>query len=266
MTFRLPTVQEEVVGWWEAPMDICSLGQQDFLPDCDFHGARELRETHKEETLVLARALQPYVKRSGAPPGVLCSIVRDLQRSMESLMVMTSWKPPYLMLYKMSQDHPQPQQKRLHSWARIPPQRGSGDHNTPSWPPSRDPQAQSHNQSSRPPGYSVTITIATTRVQTTHPNIWPNTPGRCRSPGSPPWRSSVGYNLPGLPGDGNSQECPNGQIWMPLQNMTHLNDIPVAEPIWGQGPAWCWLGTNGPSEYLLKEPTAKLLIEQVTCS
>ena len=27
-----------------------------------------------------------------------------------------------------------------------------------------------------------------------------------------------------------SQECPNGQVQMPLQNMAHLNDIPAAEP------------------------------------
>ena len=30
VAFRLPTVQEEVAGWWEAPMSVCSLGQQDF--------------------------------------------------------------------------------------------------------------------------------------------------------------------------------------------------------------------------------------------
>ena len=86
MVFRLPTVQEEVAGWWKAPMSICSLGQQDFLLQHDFHGARDLRETWKEETLVLARVLQYCAERLAAPPGVLCSMVRDLQRCMEPLM------------------------------------------------------------------------------------------------------------------------------------------------------------------------------------
>ena len=67
-------------------MGICSLGQQDFLLHCDFCGTRDLRETWKEETLVLARALQHCVERPGAPPGVLWSMVRDLQRCMEPLM------------------------------------------------------------------------------------------------------------------------------------------------------------------------------------
>ena len=26
MAFRLPVVQEEVTGWWEAPVGVCSLG------------------------------------------------------------------------------------------------------------------------------------------------------------------------------------------------------------------------------------------------
>ena len=60
-----------------------------------------------------------------------------------------------------------------------------------------------------------------------------------------PQRSPVGYNLPGLHGDGHSQECPNGKIKVLLQDASHLNNVPVAESIWGQGPGWCWPGTNG---------------------
>ena len=86
MTFSLPTVQEEVVGWSEAPMGICSLARQDFLPHHDFCGTRDLRETWKEETLVLAGALQCCVGRLWAPPRVLCSMVRDLQRCRKPLM------------------------------------------------------------------------------------------------------------------------------------------------------------------------------------
>ena len=40
VAFRLPTVQEEVAGWWVAPLSSCSLGQQDFLPHCDFCGMK----------------------------------------------------------------------------------------------------------------------------------------------------------------------------------------------------------------------------------
>ena len=60
---RLPTVQEEVVGWWEAPLSIHGLGQQDFLPHHDFCSTRDSRETWKEGTLVLAKALQHCVER-----------------------------------------------------------------------------------------------------------------------------------------------------------------------------------------------------------
>ena len=62
---RLPTVQEEVVGWWEASLSICGPGQQDFLQHCDFCGTRDLRETWKEGTLVLAKALQCCRERLG---------------------------------------------------------------------------------------------------------------------------------------------------------------------------------------------------------
>ena len=57
--------------------------------------------------------------------------------------------------------------------------------------------------------------------------------GRCRAPALHPQRSPAEYNLPGPHGNGYSPECPNGQVQMPLQDMAHLNDIPVAEPIWG---------------------------------
>ena len=86
MAFRLPTVQEEVAGWWEAPMSICGLGQQDFMPHHDICGTGDLRETQNEETLALARALQHYMERLGAHTRVLCSMVRDLQRCMEPIM------------------------------------------------------------------------------------------------------------------------------------------------------------------------------------
>ena len=86
VAFRVPAVQEEVASWWEAPMSIGSLGWQDFLPHHDFHGTRNLRETQKEETLAQAKALQHCMERLGAPSGVLCSTVRDLQRCMKPLM------------------------------------------------------------------------------------------------------------------------------------------------------------------------------------
>ena len=47
-------------------------------------GQRDLRETQKEESLVLARALQCCMERSEVPPRVLYSMVRDLQRCMEA--------------------------------------------------------------------------------------------------------------------------------------------------------------------------------------
>ena len=54
---------------------------------------------------------------------------------------------------------------------------------------------------------------------------------RCRTPGVPPKRNPVGYNLLGLHGDGHSQECPNRQVQMLPQDIAHLNDVPVFEPI-----------------------------------
>ena len=47
---------------------------------------RDMRETQKEEALVLAKALQYCAERSGASFRVLCNVVRDHQRCMEPLM------------------------------------------------------------------------------------------------------------------------------------------------------------------------------------
>ena len=54
MAFHLPTAQEEVSGWWEAPHNICGLGHWDFLPHIDFPSTRDAWVTRQEETLAMA--------------------------------------------------------------------------------------------------------------------------------------------------------------------------------------------------------------------
>ena len=116
--FRLPTVQDEVVGWWEAQLSICGLGQWDFLPHCDFHGMRDFRENQREGTLALARALHHCVEKLECY-AVGHRISRGAWSPSCILRVMTSWKLHYPRLLTVSQEHLQPWQKKLHSWARI---------------------------------------------------------------------------------------------------------------------------------------------------
>ena len=85
--FRLPTAQDGVLGWWDAPHSICSLSRRDFLPHQDFHRMRDFRKTQKEETLVLAMALQHCAEKSVVPSRVLCNVVWDLQRCMAPLIM-----------------------------------------------------------------------------------------------------------------------------------------------------------------------------------
>ena len=106
MAFRLPTVQDEVAGWWEAPLSICSLGHLDFQPHCDFCGTRDYREVWKEGTLVLAKALQCCAEKSGLPPGMLCDIVKDLQRCMEPLMCLKGDDILEALLVKAADNEP----------------------------------------------------------------------------------------------------------------------------------------------------------------
>ena len=63
--FRQPAVQDQVVGWWGAPLSICGLGFWDFLPHWDFCRTRDFRETQREGTLALARALQHCGEKLG---------------------------------------------------------------------------------------------------------------------------------------------------------------------------------------------------------
>ena len=106
VAFRLSAVQEEVAGLWEAPLNICSLSWQDFLPHCDFHGMRVLGETWKEGTLALAKVLQCGVERLGAPSGVLCNLVQDLQSCIEPLMCLEGDYIMETILLKASDNEP----------------------------------------------------------------------------------------------------------------------------------------------------------------
>ena len=248
MAFRLPTVQEEVAGWREASMSICSLDSQDFLPHCDFCGTRDWKETQKEETLVLARALQHCVEVRGSSQGaMLCG--RGLPEVYGAPHVPQRWWNPGSLTtigHRQRASSIPNSGRRRHTlgWGSHT-SGGLGHHHMPCWLPRGDPWPQSYSQSSGPPGYSPTNTFATTGVWTTHLSVLPTSPGRCRAPTLHPWRSLAGYNLPGLHIDYYSQECPNGWVWMLIQTVAHLNDIPTARPIWDPGPAWCWLGTNG---------------------
>ena len=59
-----------------------------------------------------------------------------------ALRVMTSWMPPYSRPQTTSQEHPQPWQKKPHSWVRIPHPRRLGRLQIPSWPPIGTPEPE----------------------------------------------------------------------------------------------------------------------------
>ena len=84
--FRLPAIQDDVSGGWEAPCRIHGLCQRKFLPHNDFCIMRVFRETRQEETLVLVRTPQHCVQKLGVPSEVLCDAAWNLQRCMVPLM------------------------------------------------------------------------------------------------------------------------------------------------------------------------------------
>ena len=86
VAFRLAAVQDEVAGWWEAPISIFSLGLTRFpvtlwLPwDKGIVGDPEGRNPGNSQGFAVP------CWQVGVPSGVLCSMLRDLQRCMEPIM------------------------------------------------------------------------------------------------------------------------------------------------------------------------------------
>ena len=67
---------------------------------------RDFRETWKEGTAALGKALQHYVEKLGVPFGVLCNVVQFLQRCMEPLMHLEDYDIPEASLLKATDNEP----------------------------------------------------------------------------------------------------------------------------------------------------------------
>ena len=105
-SFWLPTVQEKVSGWWEAPHSLPGLCHWDFLPHNDVPHTRDFQKKRKEETSALAYALQHSADRFGMPPEVLCEVAQDLQRCMVPLMFLYRDEIVEFSLFRpMSKEH-----------------------------------------------------------------------------------------------------------------------------------------------------------------
>ena len=55
--FGLPAALDNKAGWWNTPPCLSGLRQEDFIPECTFHGTRHIQEVRKEQTVVLTKAL-----------------------------------------------------------------------------------------------------------------------------------------------------------------------------------------------------------------
>ena len=84
--FRLPVTQDEESGWWNPTPSLSVLGHKDFLLHWDFYGTWNIQEARKEQTLVLAKALQCCTEQAGGPSIMMCHVARVLHRCMAHLM------------------------------------------------------------------------------------------------------------------------------------------------------------------------------------
>ena len=66
VAFRLPLVQQEASGWWDAPPWLHGLCPQDFLPHTDASGTRDFCTVRQEKTLALAWVLPWCTERRGS--------------------------------------------------------------------------------------------------------------------------------------------------------------------------------------------------------
>ena len=86
VAFRLPLTQQEASSWWYSPPSFHRLHTYDFLPHSDTSGMRNIWTMRQEKMLVLAQVLQCCAEGLGAPPGVLCDVVWELQKCVTPLM------------------------------------------------------------------------------------------------------------------------------------------------------------------------------------
>ena len=83
--FRLPVVQQEASGWWDALPTHHRLSPQDFLPPTT---TSDFQINRQAKMLALAQALQACTEASGAETGILCEAARELQQCMAPLMTL----------------------------------------------------------------------------------------------------------------------------------------------------------------------------------
>ena len=62
VSFRLPAAQDNKSGLWNPAHSLTTPGHYDFMPHHSFQDMWDILETRKEQTLVLAKALQCCTK------------------------------------------------------------------------------------------------------------------------------------------------------------------------------------------------------------
>ena len=199
--FRLPEAQVDKTGWWNAPPCLSGLRWWYFIPKCKFQGTRDILEVRKEQTVALAKALLHCAEWSGVPPGTMCGAVWDLQRCLVPLMQLEEediWEDSLLSLWGRAHGFPNPHRGGPTAWWGPGAPGSTGICPTYSCLAKRDPHTWSQSQSSGSPW------IFSDNYHCCHQGQTATTPGRCRTLGSTPQRSPVGYTLPGFLGDGHS--------------------------------------------------------------
>ena len=117
--FRLPVVQHEASGWWDAPPTLHGLHPQDFLPPAS--DPQSFQVIRQEKTLALVRALQACAEVSGAKTGILCRAIQELQQCMAHLKTLNGDDVMKASLFRPAKEesgHPPLWKRKLPSWVK----------------------------------------------------------------------------------------------------------------------------------------------------
>ena len=193
----------------------------------------------RKETLVLARALQQCMEKSGVPSRVLCDVAQDLHRFMASLMYPYGDDILEASLPGATNNEPGVSLTLVEEATLLgnnpTPQEAQAITACPSNCSEETPWAWRCNwirvDESKPPGCVEAVTAAATRIP--NASVWTSSTQEQRAPAQDFSRSPA---RPDFHTDGHSQKQIHMQIQVPVWNTS--SRISTHGPAWYPGPAW----------------------------